>query len=742
MPSPLTTIPSTGLEANLVTQIQQGGGPKISSITYSGNDTAALPAGGQTITISGSGFTNSSVIYIDGTVVGVVSYVNANTLTFVAPAKAASNYSLYVVNADGATAISVPGISYSNAPVWSTSSGSIGSPYEANTFNVSLSATGDGAVTYAMAAGNSLPSGLTLASNGYISGTVPATDPTTTYTFYVDAVDAQNQETTRSFSITYNKDAVTWSSPANGAAYSLNVGDSVNTALSATSAANQSISFSVASGSLPANVSISGSNIVGVANADQVNTAVVIRATAANTNRYADRTFYYLVLASSSFINRIVRTGNAEAAFYPLSVDIDSQDNIYFCGRTYSGSATQPFIAKFNSTGSSLEWVKSYSYGSYDTFNAIKASSNGELYIAGTLNNSAYGGIFKLNSAGEFIWQKGYGTGVSGSGNYYTELYGVTVDSSNNVIATGLNRSAYSPLGGGIIRKFNSSGTVQWSKDIEETDNNNQQFHDIITDSSDNIYAIGVTQYQQYGDETHAYVVKLNSSGTIQWQKGIGEIQQKEAGYSIDLDSSGNVYIVIGNRNGYPTIMKMSSSTGSITWAKKVESILNSSYITPIRPSDVGTSVKVRGSYVYLFAGVESGGTGGKLLIAKFDLNGSLQWQRSLDDTTSSPAAFGFDSTVGTVSQDGNYVIVASINTGTPTRGLVAKFPSDGTGTGTYSSYVYANSSYTISDETNAVVLTGYPTVSLSAQNSNGTEITPTITPSSIAASVSTTKVL
>jgi hypothetical protein len=34
-------------------------------------------------------------------VVGVVSYFDANTLTFVAPAKASSSYSLYVVNSDG-----------------------------------------------------------------------------------------------------------------------------------------------------------------------------------------------------------------------------------------------------------------------------------------------------------------------------------------------------------------------------------------------------------------------------------------------------------------------------------------------------------------------------------------------------------------------------------------------------------------------------------------------------------------
>jgi len=293
----LTTIPISGLESNVVQQIQSGGGiPRIISISYPGDDTAALPAGGQTITINGSNFLLTSAVYVDGAQVGVVSYVNANTLTFVTPAKVASNYSLYVVNPDGATAIAVPGVSFSNAPVWSTSSGSIGTPYETTAFSINLSATGDGSVSYAMAAGNTLPTGLTLAANGLLSGTIPATDPSTTYTFYVDAVDDQNQETSRSFSVTYTKDEVIWSSPANGAAYAWDMSVANNFTLTANSAAGKSITYTVQSGSLPANVSISNNSVTGTPNSVQANTSVVIRATANGTNRFADRTLYFAII--------------------------------------------------------------------------------------------------------------------------------------------------------------------------------------------------------------------------------------------------------------------------------------------------------------------------------------------------------------------------------------------------------------------------------------------------------------
>ena len=295
-----TLITKDNLAANTITAEKIAstvalGGPKISSIVYPGDDTAALPAGGQSITVNGAGFITGAVIHVDGTVVSPVTFNSANSLTFTAPAKAANSYILYVINPDGGTAIAIPGLTYSGVPAWTTSAGSLGAPYEANSFSVTLQATSDSNVTFSVSAGNTIPAGLTLASNGLLSGTIPATEANTTYTFYVDAIDAQNQETSRTFSITYTRDTVTWSSPADGASFSWQQGSSNTTALSATSAAGKLITYSVQSGSLPANVNISGSNIAGTPNTVQSNTSVVIRATAASTNRFADRTIYFIV---------------------------------------------------------------------------------------------------------------------------------------------------------------------------------------------------------------------------------------------------------------------------------------------------------------------------------------------------------------------------------------------------------------------------------------------------------------
>jgi hypothetical protein len=180
--------------------------PKISSITYPGVITAVLPAGGETVTITGSGFSNTGgtpQVFIGTTVAPTVTYVSSISLTFTTPARSLGVYSLYVVNSDGGVGIYAPGISVSGPPNWTTSAGSIGSIQQNSSSSITVVATSDSVVTYSVKAGSSLPAGLSLnSSTGVISGTAPTPASQTTYTFTLTATDTENQTTDRTFSIT------------------------------------------------------------------------------------------------------------------------------------------------------------------------------------------------------------------------------------------------------------------------------------------------------------------------------------------------------------------------------------------------------------------------------------------------------------------------------------------------------------------------------------------------------------
>jgi len=173
-------------------------GVKITSLTYTGSATAGNPAGSETITVNGSGFNTGAKVYIDTTLCST-TYVSPTSLTFISPAKSVASYHLYVYNTDGSSGMFPLGLVYSNVPVWVTASGALPSSPASLSYTQTVSATGDGTITYSITSG-SLPTGLSLNSaSGAITGTTPSTIGTSTFT--ITATDSQQQTTSRSFSI-------------------------------------------------------------------------------------------------------------------------------------------------------------------------------------------------------------------------------------------------------------------------------------------------------------------------------------------------------------------------------------------------------------------------------------------------------------------------------------------------------------------------------------------------------------
>lgn len=267
--------------------------PKISAVLYPGNDTAASTAGGQTLSINGSGFASGAVVLLDGQTISVVSVISGTQIQFTSPAKATGSYSLVVINTDGGTATFTQGIQYSGTPNWSTPSGSLATVYETMPISATVSASSDSNIIYTVASGT-LPVGALLNSTtGAISGNANTVSGSTTYSFVLQAEDAEKQETNRNFSITVNPDVVTWSSPAEGTTYTANLNQSLSISLSATSAAGKSITYTA--NSLPTGLTLTGSSISGTVT-NSGSSSSLITATAATTLKTANRTLNFTVI--------------------------------------------------------------------------------------------------------------------------------------------------------------------------------------------------------------------------------------------------------------------------------------------------------------------------------------------------------------------------------------------------------------------------------------------------------------
>ena len=330
-----------------------GGGTTISAISYPGDDTAADPAGGQTITLTGTNFASGAKVLINQTQAGVVSVVSSTQITFTTPALSAGSYILYVVNTNGSTAIAVPGLQVSGVPAWSTAAGSLGAIYESTAISTTVSATSNSAVSYSVVSGN-LPANTTIASNGTITGTSPLLSSPTTYTFTIRATDAENQDTDRTFSLTINPDVVTWSSSNT---ISLSQDTLSSTTLLATSASGQTISY--ATNTLPTGLTLSGNVVSGTPTVSGTTTTTAT-ATAAVTGKSAQQTITWTIsVASDTYWKYTTLLLNAETAVAPFVTDASTNNSAITVVGDTKPSKFSPYTPGyysnyFDGTGDSL----------------------------------------------------------------------------------------------------------------------------------------------------------------------------------------------------------------------------------------------------------------------------------------------------------------------------------------------------------------------------------------------------
>ena len=160
--------------------------PTITNVDYPGTATAADPAGGESITLTGTGFKTGATVTIGGTAAPSVSYVSATQLTITTPAKTAGDYDIVVTNTDTGSATYINGISYNGTPAWTTAAGSLGtfaSGATISTITLQASEPDAGTITFNITNG-ALPTGLSL-TGANIDGTTSILNADTLYTFTV-----------------------------------------------------------------------------------------------------------------------------------------------------------------------------------------------------------------------------------------------------------------------------------------------------------------------------------------------------------------------------------------------------------------------------------------------------------------------------------------------------------------------------------------------------------------------------
>lgn len=312
---------------------------------------------------------------------------------------------------------------------------------------------------------------------------------------------------------------------------------------------------------------------------------------------------------------------------------------------------------------------------------AVAADSSGNVYCAGYTSgdlNEAAGGsadsfIMKLSKAGAILWITHLGDVTKPSGGSTSaddRCYGVDVDSAGNVYCAGSTESDLAETNGGdsdaFVLKLNSLGVIQWVTQLgsvtKASGGNNSQSdvcRGVSVDNSGNVYCAGYTQgsigeTNARSGRSDAFVMKLNSSGALQWVTQLGATTKVAGGVNtgddyclgVATDQSGNVYCAgntggsLGEANGGsvdPFILKLNTS-GAIEW------------VTQLGASTTATGGSNAGADRCLGVAVDSnqnvycsGYTDGAfsepntkldVFVMKVNNAGVLQWVRQLGNTT------------------------------------------------------------------------------------------------------------
>lgn len=315
---------------------------------------------------------------------------------------------------------------------------------------------------------------------------------------------------------------------------------------------------------------------------------------------------------------------------FGLGIAADGSGNIYVVGqsnatwgspiRSLPALSTAAFVAKLNSNGA-LQW-NTFLGGTISSFGtAIAVDDVGNVYVTGQstetwgtplhpLTGGADAFVAKLNSDGALQWNTFYGSASTDQGS------GIAVD------GTGIYLSGYSEASWGTpVHPFTTSGlrdafalkltlngALLWNTFLGGAQNDFGNA--VAVDTNGSVFVTGESNaawglpVNAYTDRADAFVAKLDSNGTLQWNTFLGTASNDDVGYGIAADSDGNA-LVTGREN---FVAKLNPS-GVVQW--------NSA---PGGREGRGVALDASGN-VYVAAHNEL-----DAITTKFDSFGVLQW--------------------------------------------------------------------------------------------------------------------
>lgn len=249
---------------------------------------------------------------------------------------------------------------------------------------------------------------------------------------------------------------------------------------------------------------------------------------------------------------------------------------IYITGTRGSGDSGGAFITKLEDLDTADPTENFYngidSVGTADKAAATAVDSLGNVYVVGStagdlggLTTEATSDVYlnKYDSVGNLLFTQRLGATGDASG------FAIAIDSNDNVIIAGqvsgtLTTDGYGGSYDTFVTKYDSTGQELFTR--QAAPYANDAGLSLTIDSSDNIFVAGLTygaiaSTETYGGGSDAYVTKLDSSGTLVYNKQFAESGDEKV-TAITVDTAGNIYVA-GENDGSLFVRKYADTDAS-----------------------------------------------------------------------------------------------------------------------------------------------------------------------------------
>lgn len=261
----------------------------------------------------------------------------------------------------------------------------------------------------------------------------------------------------------------------------------------------------------------------------------------------------------------------------PVLGYVDLSGNMYFYDNVSNGNGGyNAVLYKYNSSNScvwkSVYYSSSGQASSTSQISGCVVDSSGNIYLSmqGTsVNTNLMSYIAKLDSSGQSVWEVKVGANT----------YGIALDNSGNIFVA----SNFVPSGGasvngytskGLILSYTNSGAFRWGwYGQSPTWFDGCTLFTVATDSSGNVFVGGVANSASFASNG-GVVAKFNNSGTLLTS---GSLYGSASSSSNDTESNGIRTVVVdrsGNTYWVGAVQSNKATSGSKTTYNVAEGIL------------------------------------------------------------------------------------------------------------------------------------------------------------------------